>query len=173
MIANPKALLMNRIMLGLMLALAAGFLYNFATRLYLREDLANVRSDLRAAEGRLEQAETDLRAAGETNAAQARAIAEVERLREIDGTILKGLVQDLDASRSRDRVALNRIATLEKTNEQVREYLNAVPPAAVSCVLDKTCNDSVRTNGNSSQGSAGGAAATVRPAGTGPQHHQR
>ena len=173
MIANPKALLMNRIMLGLMLALAAGFLYNFATRLYLREDLANVRSDLRVAEGRLEQAETNLRAASETNAAQSRAIAEVERLREIDGTILKGLVQDLDASRSRDRVALNRIATLEKTNEQVREYLNAVPPAAVSCVLDKTCNDSVRANGNSSQGSAGGATATVRPAGAGAKQNQR
>ena len=173
MIANPKALLMNRIMLGLIIALAAGWLYNFATRLYLREEVAELRGNLALQEGQLEQAQADLVQAGIVNEAQSRAIAEVERLREIDGTILKGLVQDLDASRSRDRVALNRIATLEETNEQVREYLNAVPPAAVSCVLDKTCTDSVRANGNSSQGPAGGAAATVRPAGTGPQQHQR
>lgn len=173
MITNLLRKYFNYAVLVGLIVLGVGWLTNYAARLHLREDLANVRSDLRDAESRLGEAEKDLIAAGEANAAQARAITEVERLREIDGMVLKGLVQDLDASRSRDRVALNRIATLEKTNEQVRDYLNSVPPAAVSCVLDKTCADTVRTNGNSSQGTAGGSASTVRTPGAGAKQHQR
>ena len=170
MIGSP---ILNRIALALLIALSAGFLYNFATRLYLREEVAELKGDLALQGSQLEQAQADLVQAGIVNEAQGRAISEVERLRAIDGTILQGLVQDLDASRSRDRVALNRIATLEKTNEQVRAYLNDVPPAAVSCVLDKTCNGQVHGNGNQSPIPERRPAGPVSGAGTGTKRNQR
>lgn len=170
MIGKP---IVNRLILALLIALSAGFLYNFATRLYLREEVTELKGALQLQSERLVTAEAELKEAGEVNQRQTAAIGEVQRLREIDGTILKGLVQDLDASRSRDRVALNRIATLEKTNEQVRAYLNDVPPAAVSCVLDKTCNDQVHGNGNPGAGAERRAAGPVSSAGTGAKQNQR
>lgn len=102
---------------------------------------AKLETSVATLEGKLSSAEERVTAVETINAQQAEAIETVRSIRDVDGTILAGLVRDLDALRVRDSGMTNRIATLEKSNEAVKKYLNSAVPEPLGCVLDKTCTD--------------------------------
>lgn len=121
-------------LLAAVLVLAAVATYNYVTRLKLDTKVTSL-------EGKLGSAEARVKAVEEVNEQQAQAIQTINRLTDVSDTMLQGLATDVNALRVRDSTAFNRLATLEKSNEAVRAYLNSAVPAPVGCVLDRTCAD--------------------------------
>lgn len=70
------------------------------------------------------------------NHQQDQAITELRRLRGLDSQALTGLQKELaDAGKKGDNLR-QRIAQLEKTNEQARALLDTPVPAELGCLLD-------------------------------------
>lgn len=121
-------------LIALLLAVAGFATYNYTTRLKLDTKVTKLEGKVDKAEERVAQVEA-------INAQQATAIDTIRSIREVDGTILAGLATDMNALRVRDTSMTTRLATLERSNEAVRKYLNTAVPAPVGCLLDRTCID--------------------------------
>jgi hypothetical protein len=173
MINNPLKVWLNYIVIAALIALGAGWLYNYVARQQLALQVSEQKTELQGVHAELKTTREDLDAAVIVNEAQGRAINEVERLRTIDATILSGLVKDLDASRNRNRVTLDRLQVLEKTNEQVRQYLNQPVPSSVSCLLDNSCSPNGDENGNRGEAPKPGAPGRVPGPAAGAKSNNR
>lgn len=84
------------------------------------------------------------------NQRQDETITHLQQLREVDGLVIAGLVADYSRLSEADTKARKKLATLEKENAPVREYLNRPLPPELSCLLNNTCKA-----GNSDGGSKG------------------
>lgn len=146
-------------LIAIIVALAGFAVYNYVTRVRLDAKVVTL-------EGKVDKANERVAAVEEINAQQATAIDTIRSIRDVDGTILAGLAQDMNALRVRDTSMTTRLATLERSNEAVRKYLNAAVPAPVGCLLDKTCPDE---NGRAVPATERGAPAAVPAPATRPK----
>jgi septal ring factor EnvC (AmiA/AmiB activator) len=82
---------------------------------------------------------TQLTSALET---QDKTINDLKELRTRDANAIDGLVNDYRSIAQSNKEVNDRLANLEKTNEEVRRYMRDPLPAAIKCVLNNTCKDS-------------------------------
>lgn len=143
-------------LIAVIVALAAFTTYNYVQRLRLDTKVVSL-------EGKVDKANERVKEVEEVNRQQADAIETIRSIRDVDGTILAGLAKDMEALRVRDTSMTTRLATLERSNEAVRKYLNSAVPEPVGCVLDRTCPP----DANGVSGAQRGAARKV-PAATAP-----
>lgn len=139
-------------------ALLAVAVIGYIERLQLRANVADLKTEVTSAQGRVAQVE-------EVNRQQQEALGRIEDLRALDGEVLTGLAGDLSSLRVRDRGVAARIAHLEKTNEAVRAFLDGRLPVG-GCVLDNSCAPGGGDEGRDGE-AAPGADAAVPEAGGG------
>lgn len=137
--------------------------YNFTMR--LKQD-----AKITTLQGKVDRAETRVQLVEEVNKQQAEALETIKGLNSVNDTMLSGLAADMEALRVRDRTTYTRLAALEKSNEAVRQYLNARVPDPVACLLDQSCPEQ---NTSGSSGTKRGAAGTVPAAAAGSKSNQR
>lgn len=149
-------------LIAAIVALAALVTYNYVQRLRLDTKVATL-------EGKVDKANERVKEVEEVNRQQADAIDTIRSIRDVDGTILAGLAKDMDALRVRDTSMTTRLATLERSNEAVKRYLNSAVPEPVGCVLDQTCPP----DGDGVPATQRGAARKVPAAKPAPKPNQR
>lgn len=97
----------------------------------------------------------------DANAAQAEAMRVLEAQRAADSAAAAKLAADLRGVTDRERATSRRLADLERTDADVRAYLDRAVPAGLRCVLaDAGCGEA----GGGEAHAPGGAAGPVRPA---------
>lgn len=74
-----------------------------------------------------------------SNQQQETTIEELKALRFKDAQVLTGLLVDFKVLAENDDIARQRLATLEKSDETVRAYLNQRIPPNLACLLNDTC----------------------------------
>ena len=151
------------LMIGLLVSTAALAVYNYTQR--LRQDVVITKLD-----ADLGKAQAQVDEVVEVNRKQSEAIETIRGLNGVNDTMLKGLALDMESLRVQDRSVRSRLASLERNNEAIREYLNTAVPAPVGCVLDQTCSEG---DGDPSSATERGVAGEVRTASTRPEPHQR
>ena len=138
-----KATIKSKLRLWIEYALIAAvvILLGYATwgwfqRAYLVQEIVQLEGDVREAETRIGLVE-------EVNRQQDAVINTLRGVSELNDTMLQGLAADMQSLYGRDQSIRTRLASLERNNEAVREYLDSAVPAPVVCVLDKTCPEDV------------------------------
>ena len=100
------------------------------------------------------------------NEAQDKTIDQLNKLREMDAKVMEGLVSDYSKLAVTDSQARKNLSNLEKSNEDVRSYLDQSLPPDLVCLLNNTCPTG-KDSGEGGKGKATGAAAgTVQKAGS-------
>ena len=151
------------IILGLLVAVSALAVYNYTERLRQDTVIANLGADL-------DKAEAQVIEVVEVNKKQTEAIETIRGLNTVNDTMLQGLASDMESLRVQDRGVRTRLASLERSNEAIREYLNTAVPAPVGCVLDQSCSEGV---GDPSSATERGPSDGVHTASAGPKPHKR
>ena len=157
---NKTRLVIEYILIAVIVA-AAGFTFSmWLSKERTEKSLLTTQNDLSTGWRRLGAVES-------VNQAQEATIGELKELRLQDAHALTGLLTDYKVLADNDARARNRLATLEKSNETVRNYLNQPIPPDLMCLLNRTCDSG---NPGSDKGGAGsatrGTGLTV-PAGSG------
>jgi hypothetical protein len=98
---------------------------------------------------------------------QQETIGELKELRLQDAQALTGLLTDYKVLADNDARARNRLATLEKSNETVRNYLNQRIPPDLACLLNNTCDTGNSGSDKGGTGSTSRGAGAAVPAGSG------
>lgn len=93
---------------------------------------------------------------------QASTIKLLSNLRKLDNESVTGLVSEIKSLAIRDRTVQQRLATLEKTNGPIQEYLASVVPPDVACLFNDTCPAS-ESDRDGEAGDAAAASGTVAP----------
>lgn len=134
-------------LIGAVLILLGYATWGWFQRAHLAQEIVQLEGNVREAEARIEAVE-------DVNRQQDKVINTLRGVSELNDTMLQGLSKDMQSLYGRDQSIRTRLASLERNNEAVREYLNSAVPAPVGCVLDKTC----------AEGDAGDLPATERRA---------
>ncbi len=119
-------------------ALLAAVVMLAGTVLYNRTRIAQAETRIVSLSGDLQDAASTIRAQVAANKQQDEAIAELNRLRELDSRAITGLNSDLAKVGSTGKAIRNKIAELEVRNAQAKALLDTAVPADVGCVLDRT-----------------------------------
>lgn len=127
-VKDKHRLIIEYVLIGLMIAACALALTMWLQRERIEDQLSDVRTKLSTANQRLGAVE-------QVNEGQARTIADLRELREIDSRSLGGLASDYKRLHERDTRLARDINQLEKTDAQVRSYLDEPVPAELSRVL--------------------------------------
>ncbi len=72
----------------------------------------------------------------EANEANVRTIGVLKDVRELDYKVLSSLSSDLSDIRNNQRASANKIAQLEKDNEQVKKFQSSPVPVELACLLE-------------------------------------
>ena len=157
---NKTRLVIEYVLIAVIVA-AAGFTFSmWLSKERTEKSLLTTQNELRTVQQRLGAVES-------VNQQQQETIGELKELRLQDAQALTGLLTDYKVLADNDARARNRLATLEKSNETVRNYLNQPIPLDLVCLLNRTCDAG---NSGSDKGGAGGASrgtGLTVPAGSG------
>jgi len=144
---NKTRLVIEYALIGLIVA-AAGFTFSmWLSKERTEKSLLTTQNELQTVQQRLGAVES-------VNQLQEATIGELKELRLQDARALTGLLTDYKVLADNDARARNRLSTLEKSNETVRNYLNYRIPPDLACLLNNTCDAG---NTGSDKGGAGSA----------------
>jgi hypothetical protein len=158
-VTGKARLIIEYVLLALVVALAGYTVFSFVERKQL---IANV-SDLSTKLGNVSQT---LNQQVAINHDQDAAIAEVKRLRGLDGDAIQGLQKDLATAQTHDHSIRQKLAQLEKNNADARDLLDTAVPVGLGCVLDgQACGSAASGDPHSHPAGAAepSAPATVHP----------
>lgn len=123
---------------------------------------ATLTKDVAILDGKLEAEKVKSEALKGVVDAQAITIQNISDVREVDSATLKSLVDDFHGANKRNTAVTQRLASLERNSEIVRQYLTASVPDDVGCVLDSTCAEADHPKGSASPAPARSAPGAVR-----------
>ena len=145
---NKTRLVIEYALIGLIVA-AAGFTFSmWLSKERTEKSLLTTQNELQTVQQRLGAVES-------VNQLQEATIGELKELRLQDARALTGLLTDYKVLADNDARARNRLSTLEKSNETVRNYLNYRIPPDLACLLNNTCDA-----GNTGSDKGGGGSAS-------------
>lgn len=157
---NKKRLVIEYALIAVLVAVAGFTFTMWLSKERIEKSLLTTQLELQTVSSRLNSVE-------EVNQAQEATISELKELRLKDAQALTGLLTDYKTLADNDYRARQRLSSLEKSNETVRNYLNQPIPPDLVCLLNNTCNAGNSGSDKDRAGSSSrGAGATV-PAGSG------
>lgn len=140
---------------------AAGFTFSmWLSKEHTEKSLLTTQNELQTVLHRLSAVES-------VNQQQQETIVELKELRLQDAHALTGLLADYKVLTDNDARARNRLATLEKSNETVRNYLNQRIPPDLACLLNNTCDTGNPSSNKGGTGSTSRGTGAAVPAGSG------
>lgn len=154
---NKKRLVIEYALIAVLVAVAGFTFAMWLSKERTEKSLLTTQLELQTVSSRLNSVE-------EVNQAQEATISELKELRLKDAQALTGLLTDYKTLADNDYRARQRLSSLEKSNETVRNYLNQPIPPDLVCLLNNTCNAGNSGSDKDRAGSpARGAGATVQP----------
>lgn len=157
---NKTRLVIEYALIAVIVA-AAGFTFSmWLSKERTEKSLLTTQNELQTVQQRLGAVES-------VNQQQQETIGELKELRFQDAQALTGLLTDYKVLADNDALVRNRLATLEQTNETVRNYLNQRIPPDLACLLNNTCDTGNSGSDKGGTGSASRGAGAAVPAGSG------
>ena len=157
---NKTRLIIEYVLIAAIVA-AAGFTFSmWLSKERTEKSLLTTQNELQIVQQRLGAVES-------VNQQQQETIGELKELRFQDAQALTGLLTDYKVLANNDARARNRLATLEQSNETVRNYLNQRIPPDLACLLNNTCDTGNPGSDKGGTGSTSRGAGAAVPAGSG------
>lgn len=145
---HKTRLVIEYVLIAVIVAVAGFTFTMWLSKERTEKSLLTTQNELQTVQQRLGAVES-------VNRQQQETIGELKELRLQDAQALTGLLTDYKVLADNDARARNRLVTLEKSNETVRNYLNRHIPPDLACLLNNTCDTG---NSGSDKDGAGGTA---------------
>jgi type II secretory pathway pseudopilin PulG len=157
---KKRRLVIEYVLIAIVVAVA-GFTFSmWLSKERTEKSLLTTENELQAVRQRLGAVES-------VNQQQEATIGELKELRLQDAQAFAGLLADYKVLADNDARARKRLATLEKSNETVRNYLNEPIPFELVCLLNRTCDTGNSGSDKGGTGSTSRGADAAVPAGSG------
>lgn len=119
------------LLIGLVIALGICAVLFYKHGAKLETDVSNLQTRAAVLEGANAQTQQVLKE-------QRKAVSDLMELRERDGTLIQGLLDDYKRIMNSQQSTREKLAALERKDEQVKSILQSAPPASVRSVLEQS-----------------------------------